>query len=247
MKKLRKTSRKKGRSTCQILGVTLDSTTLDQVLTEVETRVKNHQKTLIVTPNPEFLVFSQKNQWFKKILNSAAVAIPDGIGLILASWWLKTEPRLTRRIAGADLIARLLDLANQNHWQVGVIGARAGKESERKKLIAELAKKYSQAQIAALEDTINWQKKKWVLVLACQGMGEQEKWLWQHFSKIKADIFIGVGGSLDFLAGFSQRAPVFLRGLGLEWLWRLARRPKRHLKRIWKACVVFPYLIVAQE
>jgi len=235
---------KKSRNSLQILGINLNSTELVEVLAVLVRRVEKSQKTFVATPNPEFLVYAQKHVWFKKILNSADFAIPDGIGLVWASWLLRTQPRIRQRVAGADLASRLLKLAQQRRWRVGVVGARGGEVSQRRQLIAVLKQKYPGAQIFNLEDTPEWKKETFQLVFACQGMGEQEKWIEKNMPQAKATILIGVGGSLDFLSGFSHRAPFWLRKVGLEWLWRFICRPGRHLKRIWTACIVFPVLVI---
>lgn len=229
---------KKGGNSIEILGITLTGASERQVLKEIIERIEEKKKTFVVTPNPEFFVFAQKNLQFKKALNSATIAIPDGVGLIWASWLLRTEPRLKQRIAGADLVASLLRKANQNRWRVGVVGARRGKGKEARVLIRNLQKKYPQAKIFSLEQTRDWQKMKWEMIFACQGMGEQEKWIQAHFAKIKACLFMGVGGSLDFLTGFAQRAPRWVRKSGWEWLYRLFKQPWRWHRQLALICFV---------
>lgn len=83
-------------------------------------------------------------------------------------------------------------------------------------------------------------------MLACHGMVKQEEWILENKDKISAKLFIGIGGSLDFLTGFSTRAPQIVRKIGLEWLWRGLTKPG-HFKRIWTATVVFPWLIFREK
>ena len=54
---------------------------------------------------------------------------------------------------------------------------------------------------------------------------------------------MGVGGTFDFISGNKNRAPKWMRGVGIEWLYRLVQEPRR-IRRIIKAVVVFPYLII---
>ena len=65
------------------------------------------------------------------------------------------------------------------------------------------------------------------IVLAAFGAGRQELFLDRYLGPIGAAAGIGVGGSLDFLAGRVRRAPAVLRRVGLEWAWRLAIQPWR--------------------
>jgi N-acetylglucosaminyldiphosphoundecaprenol N-acetyl-beta-D-mannosaminyltransferase len=65
------------------------------------------------------------------------------------------------------------------------------------------------------------------MVLAAFGAGRQELFLDRYLGPIGAASGIGVGGTLDFLAGRVRRAPAAIRRIGLEWAWRLAIQPWR--------------------
>lgn len=258
---------KKVENTAEILGIRLNSTSASSVLGFLLRSCRERKKMLLVTPNPEFLVYAHDQPWFKKILNSADLALPDGVGLVFAARFKHLgspalrdevvrpgrnsskanggEPALSR-IPGSDLVAELLKEANRRGWWVGIIGVRRGVKSERIKLMGRLRDLYPQAKLAALEDTPGWQKEKWEIIFACQGMGEQEKWLVEHKDKINACIFMGIGGSLDFLGGFAHRAPTIITNLGLEWLWRVFQHPG-HLSRVFTATIIFPLLVVKEK
>ncbi len=236
----------KAGQTLQILGVSLNSTQESEVLKMVLEKIEKGRKFWIVTPNPEFLVYAQKNPHFRKILNSADLAIPDGFGLVLASWFLKTKPLISKRITGADLTEKLLAMAKEKKWRVGIVGARRGERREGKELVKKIKERYPGLKIEVLEEMVGWQKRKYEIIFACHGRGEQEKWIFKNLKKANASIFIGVGGSLDYIGRFSRRAPFFLRKLGLEWLWRLILKPS-HLKRVFISCVIFPLLVVKEK
>jgi exopolysaccharide biosynthesis WecB/TagA/CpsF family protein len=77
------------------------------------------------------------------------------------------------------------------------------------------------------------------VLLVGLGAPYQEEFIWQIKSKMpNLKLAMGVGGTFDFWTGKQKRAPKFMRSIGMEWLWRLFRQPKR-LGRIWKATVVF--------
>ena len=73
------------------------------------------------------------------------------------------------------------------------------------------------------------------LVAAAYGAGRQERFLRDHLGTMRARAGIGVGGTLDYLAGTARRAPAAVRRAGLEWLWRLALEPSR-----WRRQLVLP-------
>ena len=78
-------------------------------------------------------------------------------------------------------------------------------------------------------------------------MGKQEKWIYENLAKMpNVKIAMGVGGSFDYLSGTVQRAPCFMRKIGLEWLYRVIVQPKR-LDRIINAILVFPYLVIKNK
>lgn len=232
--------------TLQILGVKINSTELVEVLDFVRKKIAKKEKFWIATPNPEFIVAAQKDSQFKKILNSADLAIPDGQGLILASKFLGTKPGLSERVAGSDLVCKLLEEASKENWRIGVVGARRGEVEEIRELMSRIRERYQGLEIEALEQTLDWSKQKFEIVFACQGMKLQEKWIFKNFKKTNASLFMGIGGALDFLSGFSKRAPFWIRNLGFEWFWRFLTKPS-HLKRILIACFYFPYLVLKEK
>lgn len=232
--------------TLQILGIKVDSTSLPKVLGFLRDKIALKRSFFIVTPNPVFVVVAQKNKNFKKILNQADLSIPDGIGLILASKFLGTRPSLKTRITGADLVKEVLEIAQKKRWKIGIIGARRGEIKEVRILLNRLKQKYPRLKVEALELVKNWPKREYQLILVAHGMGKQERWIWENRNKAKGMGFLAIGRSVDFLTGFSRRAPGWMRNLGLEWFWRLIQEPA-HLKRVYVACVVFPWLVLKEK
>ncbi len=230
----------------QILGVGINSTSLGQVLKIARSKVARKENFYLVTPNPAFLVKAQKDKKFREILDKADFSVPDGVGLFIASRVLGIKPPLKERITGADLVKELLKMSQKEGWKIGIVGARRGEKEEVKELLNRLKRKYPQLRVEALELVKNWSKRGYQLIFVAYGMGEQEKWIWENREKAKEVGFLGIGGSLDFLTGFSPRAPEWMRKLGLEWLWRLIQEPS-HTKRVFVSCVVFPWLVLKEK
>jgi len=218
---------------------------------------------IIFTPNPEFLVEASKNLEFKEILQRSEINLPDGVGLILAAKVLGKQ--IGSRFSGADLTEELLTVANEKKWTIGIVAARRGVRSETSELIKRLQIKYPNTTFVNLDDPnyqflisnfktnpndqnskFNIQYSKFNVIFACQGMVKQETWIMNNKDRIKARVFIGVGGSLDFITGFTRRAPGIMRVIGLEWLWRGLQHP-RHFKRIWKAVFEFGLLVLKEK
>jgi N-acetylglucosaminyldiphosphoundecaprenol N-acetyl-beta-D-mannosaminyltransferase len=234
----------------ELLGIKIDNLGFSEAKMLIVDQIGKLGKFVVVTPNPEFLVEAQNHTKFREMLNQADLAIPDGQGLVLASKILGKQPRIKERVAGADLVEQLLIEAGQKGWKVGVVGARKGDKIEIEKEIEKLVEKYqipnTKYQILASELTPDWNEQKFDLIFACQGMVEQEKWILENKDKINASVFMGIGGSLDFLSGFTKRAPLLIRSIGFEWLWRVLQKPS-HIKRVWRATEVFLYLIIKEK
>jgi len=231
----------------EILGVKLDDLSQSEVVKLICSKIRSGEKFTVVTPNPEFLVTAHRDEDFKKTLGKADLAIPDGVGLVIIPRLMGFRPYLSQRVAGADVVENILSAAAPEGWRIGVAGARRGETHEAKELIERLEVKYRGIEIENLEDKKDWRNIKYDVIFACQGMGEQEKWIFEYLDKSKSSLYMGIGGSLDFLAGFSARAPILLRTIGFEWLWRLMTRPKTHLVRAYRAFFVFPMLLIKER
>ncbi len=220
----------------KILGIKVDNLTMEKALRKVEGFLEDGQQHYIVTPNPEFLVQAQKDQEFKTILNQADLALPDGIGLILAARFLGRP--LKQKVAGTDLMEKICRRAAQKKWPVFLMGGQAG---VAQKAGENLKKKYQGLEILSAEDVTFGRP---AILFVAFGAPKQEKWIVQNLRKMPSvKLAMGVGGAFDFMAGRVRRAPKLFQRFGLEWLWRLFCQPWR-IKRIFKAVVVFPWLVI---
>lgn len=223
------------------------------------------------------VLVAQRNENFKKVLNSAALAVPDGIGVLWASYFLSLKRRnlfallgsllaiifaprkirsiLPARVTGTDLLPQLCKLAARKKKKVFLLGAAPG-VAERLK--TKLERKIAELEISGTfagsplekEETeilrrINSSEAE--LLFVAFGAPYQELWLARNLPKMHQVKFAaGLGGAFDFHAGLISRAPRIFRSLGLEWLWRLIRQPKR-FRRIWNATFRFIRLMWQQR
>lgn len=225
----------------QILGVKIDNVDFTEAMKKIESLLLDKQQCYVVTPNPEFLVRAQKDKQYKKILNQADLAVPDGIGLLYAARFLRSP--LKQKVAGVALMDKICQRAAQKKWQVFLHGGLP--EPQLALITAKvLRKKYPGLKIDLLGK--GDQQTPTVLFVAL-GSPKQEKWIAHYLPKLsQIDLAIGVGGSFDFLSGRIKRAPAIIQNAGLEWLWRFTRQPWR-IKRIYKATIVFPWLVIKEK
>ncbi len=241
-------TRQKESNIATILGFTLNSSSSSEVLKSLASRLESKKKTFVVTPNPEFLVFGKDHPWFAKILNESDFAIPDGIGLVWASRLLGKKSRIEKRVSGTDLMQELCKEAAGQGWSVYFLGGRPG--------VAELAaqklkQRYAglkffvdegsnlsldagtgllgpQEEVAKVVENIN--RRSPDLLFVAFGMGKQEKFVSDSWTKLNVRLAMGVGGAFDYISGQVPRAPLFVRKMGFEWFYRLIQQPWR-LKR----------------
>ena len=203
---------------------------------------------LVVTPNSEIVVRAQKDHRLARILNKADLAVPDGAGIVLASRILAKKP-LPERVAGFDLLLKLLSLAVQNNYRIYLLGGRPGiVERARDRITAfypgvNICGQYhgylERQEQKKIISEINQLKPD--LLFVGMGVPLQEKFLAQNLPLLKVKVAMTVGGSFDILAGEASRAPLWLQRANLEWFYRLLKEPAR-LERM-LALPKFVYLI----
>jgi N-acetylglucosaminyldiphosphoundecaprenol N-acetyl-beta-D-mannosaminyltransferase len=234
----------------RILGIKIDCLTEKLVMEKIAKLFSNFQKFYIVTVNPEFILTAQKDQKFAEILNNAQISIADGIGLVMAS--KLTKNKIPKRIAGIDLMMKICEYAQKNQKLIYLLGGNVNIAKETKE---ELIKKFPKLIVAGYDPGIlsdeTWtiEKEKEIvhkinnsqadILFVAFGAPKQEKFIAQNLDKMNIKLAMGVGGSFDFIAKKVPRAPRFLQVIGLEWLFRLFKEPKR-IKRIFNAVIVFP-------
>lgn len=252
---------KKVPNTVKIAALDLISTSEKRLLAFLESRIVGKRKTFVTTPNPEFLVFARHNPWFRRILNKADVAIPDGVGLIWASKILGQPIR--ERISGTDLMEKLCQKAAKKKWNLYLVG---GQPRTAKETLAVLKKRYpglkgwakpgpkleliksnwspkAKKEVKRIVKDIN--AKEPDLLFVAFGMGKQEKFIWDNWGKLKVKLSMGVGGAFDYISKQVPRAPKWMRQLGLEWLYRLFHQPWRWKRQL--RLIEFVWLVLKER
>ena len=200
----------------------------------------------VATVNPEFIVTAQEDKKFRDILNDTSLATIDGTGVIWGLQMLGHKISLNQRLTGVRLTEIILQLAQQKDLKV-MFCLRADGLTSPDKFFMIIKEKYPQLnfQVSDIDNTIfKAQGFQPEILLMGLGSPQQEFWIDENLPKMPSvKIAIGVGGTFDFLSGKIKRAPKFLRSFGMEWSWRLIRRPNR-IFRTSKAVVLFPYLII---
>lgn len=227
-----------------ILDIPFVNIKFDEMVNETVKRISKSEKTFIVTANPEIVMYAKRNDLYKQNLLVADYIVPDGFGILLGSRILGSP--LEERVTGFDLTMKLLSLAVDNGWRVYLLG---GTEDTNEKAASNMLSKYPGIKLAGRhhgyfendEEKIIEEVKssRADIVLVAMGFPKQEQWISSHLRLFDKGIFIGVGGTIDVLAGTVKRAPLFWRKSNLEWLYRLIKQPSR-----WKRMLFLPLFVL---
>jgi N-acetylglucosaminyldiphosphoundecaprenol N-acetyl-beta-D-mannosaminyltransferase len=221
----------------KIMGILLDRVDYDRALQKIERFLETGGPGVIVTPNAEIIMAARKNEKLKEAVNGADLCFPDGIGVVLAARIIGKS--LYGRTAGFDLMTQMLDMAARRNLSVFLLGGKPGVAEEA---AGNIKVKFPGIKIAGTHhgyfdeneegeiiDMIN--KSGAHILLVAMGAPRQEIFMMKNRNRLHCNIAMGVGGSLDVLAGRVRRAPVFMQKAGLEWFYRLVTQPRR-IKRM---------------
>ena len=213
-----------------ILSVPFDPLTSDRALRKLMSYLKTDSNHLIVTPNPEMVMLAQRNKAFMQILQGADMVLADGIGILLAARIRKIP--IPTRVPGCDIAMRLLLAGRASVYLLGAAPgvAEAAAHKLQSKGIQVLGAHHGYFGLKSDTETAviaEIQKLQPDILLIGMGMPRQEEWAASNLHILPCKITICVGGAIDVFAGHIPRAPLFMRRLGLEWLFRLMREPSR--------------------
>lgn len=235
-------------SSIEILGCRVDAVGREAAVERVIALAHSHATSLVVTLGTEMVMEAQRNPRFRSVINGAALVVCDTIGLLLASR-LRGGP-LRERVTGVDLVQRLAPRSQRDELRMFLLGGRP-ETVERAKTLLEASGAtiagahhgfFASDEDAAITGQVRASGAN--VLLAGLGSPKQELWLAQNLAATGCSVGIGIGGTLEVLAGNVQRAPETWQKLGLEWFYRLVREPWR-----WRRQLALPafLLLVLKE
>jgi N-acetylglucosaminyldiphosphoundecaprenol N-acetyl-beta-D-mannosaminyltransferase len=216
----------------RVLGVRVDCLDSTSALKRIEGLVEAGGAHLIATVNPEFVMRAQKDREFAKVLDQAALCLPDGTGVVWAA--RRQGCDLGEPVTGVDLVEPIAAMCARRGFRLFLLGAAPGVAAE---LATRLRATNPALDVAAHAgspdprddaDTVRRIREQGAQVLLiAYGSPAQEMWFDRLKGSLGASVGVGVGGAFDYLTGRVPRAPDWMRRAGLEWLGRLARQPWR--------------------
>ncbi len=223
---------------CEVLGVTFKNTTYPEVEKSLNSFILTGIQKTVFFVNAHCLNVAFEHPEYKKIIPSADLVLPDGMGLLMASR-LKNY-RMKENINGTDLFPKILELSQSKKFNLYFLG---GTQEVNNNLISLVTSSYPGVNVVGghhghfdkkthskfIIEEIN--KLNVDILFVAFGVPMQEIWISEHKKYIKSNLILGVGGLFDFFSGKNKRSPQWLRELGLEWVYRIYQEPKRMWKR----------------
>ena len=195
--------------------------------------IEQRRTTQVITGNPIMIMTALENPIFHRAMREAELLVPDGAGAVWAANYVGMP--VAERVAGFDLLHELLHVGEQKRWSVYLLGTTQEVIDEA---ADRLKRQYPLVRFVGThhgffgdgEDAEVIAKIREAdpdMLFVARGVHNQEPWIAKHKQALGIPVMMGIGGSLDVIAGKLKRAPVFMQRLGLEWLYRLMLQPSR--------------------
>lgn len=206
---------------------------MDAALARIEAFVDAGGRHLVATVNPEFVMRANDDAEFARVLESAALCIADGNGIVWAA--RRQGCDLAAPVTGVDLIPLLAAMCARRGFGLYLLGSAPGVADELARQLQvhnpglHVAAYAGSADPSADDETVaRIEAVRPQVLLVAFGAPKQELWIDRMGGRLNGvAVAIGVGGSFDYLTGRVPRAPMWMRRAGMEWVFRLARQPWR--------------------
>ncbi|MFT8929770.1 MAG: WecB/TagA/CpsF family glycosyltransferase [Sporolactobacillus sp.] len=237
----------------RLFSIKIDCLTLQEAVNAViNLALRKDRYSYVVTPNVDHIVKLQHDKEFLNVYQHASLVLPDGQPLVWVSKLFHCP--LIERVSGSDVFPLICKAAVGNNLRIFLLGGQKGVAGQAARRLVNrfpglqivgtyspnfgFEKNYDENQKIIREIT----ELDVDILFVGVGAPKQEKWIYEHLNELKVPVSLGIGASLDFEAGTVKRAPIWMRKVGLEWLWRLLHEPRRLGKRYVLDIVYFALL-----
>ncbi len=224
------------RNAACVLGIPIDTLTLDEVTRKIDSSVSDGQRLFISTVNLNFLTLCRSSDAFRLSLRASDICTADGMVVVALCRFLGIA--VPERVAGSDFVTSLAKRdASRPHVKVFFFGGAENAGSRACSAVGELKSpalsccghlnpgfgSVEDLSDAAKLDEINASRAGFLVVSL--GAEKGQSWIVRNLGRIGPPVVSHLGASINFLAGTVQRAPRVLQKAGLEWLWRIYQEP----------------------
>ncbi|WP_058300344.1 WecB/TagA/CpsF family glycosyltransferase [Gorillibacterium timonense] len=208
--------------------------TVDLLVQTVEAKMPAQ----VITANPIMVMKALEDPAYMAMMQRAEVIVPDGAGVVWATGYIGKP--VAEKVAGIELMHELFRIGEERGWRVYLLGTapdtiRIAVEKLRERYPKLILAGYRDGYFKADQDQevlSEIQQTAPDLLFVGRGADTQEPWIDRYKEELGVPLVMGVGGSLDILAGKLKRAPKWMIKLRLEWFYRLAKEPTRYKRML---------------
>jgi N-acetylglucosaminyldiphosphoundecaprenol N-acetyl-beta-D-mannosaminyltransferase len=239
-----------------MLGVRIGTRSLPELVSASEAAIRNRRAPFIFTcANPHSLVVARSDAEFRGALEGASAVVADGVGCTwtAALFGIAVGPRIT----GSHFFVSVMTAVNRTGGKAFFFGSR---DEVLSKLTERVKQNFPRIAVASLSPPFRqWSEQEnaemveairqfapdvlWVGMTA----PKQEKWVAANATRLQVPVIGSIGAVFDYYAGVTTRAPQWICDLGLEWLYRLPREPKRLWRRTLVSAPLFLWFILRER
>ncbi len=223
-------------------GVPVDDVMMGEALDRVEKMIAEGGMHQVATANVDYLVHAKNDAEYRRILCMCDLVVADGMPIIWASRLFGVP--LRERVAGADMVPELVRLSGEKGYGIFLLGATPEviEAAERKmqaispgvRVVGRMSPPVKPLDQFDNEPILaEIERTKPDILLVAFGSPKQEKWISRNRHRLNVPVCLGIGGTLDFMAGTVKRAPKWMQKVGMEWVFRMCVDPHRLVPRYW--------------
>jgi N-acetylglucosaminyldiphosphoundecaprenol N-acetyl-beta-D-mannosaminyltransferase len=239
--------------TKKVISLNISIIGFQNAIMQVIDLAKSKKPSYVCFANVHMIIEGHKNKDFAEKVNKADLVCADGMPVVKT---IRSFYKInTERVAGMDIFPELLRAAELGSLKVYFFGTtneilekiNTNARAQFPKL--NVAGSFSPPFDKSIDDEsyVEMIRSSGAdLVFIALGCPKQETWMAKHYQKINA-VLLGVGGAFPIYAGTAKRAPLVMRNMGLEWLYRLLQEPKRLFKRYFITNTLFMYLVAGRK
>jgi N-acetylglucosaminyldiphosphoundecaprenol N-acetyl-beta-D-mannosaminyltransferase len=233
----------------ELLGIPIDSLTFDETVARAVNAMRGRKLTQHVAINVAKLVKARHDPELRRDITESHIVGIDGMGIVLACRALGIA--VPGRVAGVDLMERLLKICGDQGFRPYLLGAR---QEVLERAVAQSGVRWPGLKFAGYRNGYFSDAEEQHVVDAIRESGadclfigmptpQKERFLHRHRETLGVPFIMGVGGGIDVLAGHVQRAPALMQRTGFEWLYRIYQEPRRMWRRYASTNIAFAGLL----
>jgi N-acetylglucosaminyldiphosphoundecaprenol N-acetyl-beta-D-mannosaminyltransferase len=221
----------------RLCDVVFDNVNMGEALQRIEQMLDGNTTQQVCFVNPACVNIAATHRGYRRTLARAALVLPDGIGTKIAGSMLGTP--LKQNVNGTDLFPRLCEILARRQTRIFLLGGQVG-VAER--VAEEVQRRWPGIEVVGLRDGFFTVVEEGAVaeqvrasgadvLFVARGVPAQDLLVDRHLAALGVKAAIGVGGLFDFISGRINRAPLWMREMGLEWSYRLLQEPARMWRR----------------